>query len=181
MSVFLIMVPAAITLLGASGTTAAVGVGAVAGASAFTGVAVVGSTIAGMTVGLMVKHGKRANTLVYQTHLNRRDLLEQTLSNLGYRTDNLNEGLSAKHGEMFLLFEGNEAGTFDGVVDKNVPETVTKRAFEAIYAEYTRLVQVETYVSLLKEAKKHGLTLESETVEEDNSISLTFLVTQKNG
>jgi hypothetical protein len=181
MSVLLILAPAAISLLGATGTGAAVGVAAAAtGASALTGLAVLGSTVAGVTVGLAVKHGRRADTLAYQTHFNRSDLLEQCLSNLGYSVDAAGESIAAKSDEIFLIFEGNEVGTLDAIVDKRLPDHFMKGAFEAIYAEYTRLVQVETYVSLLKEARNHGLELESESVGDDNSISLTFLISNEN-
>lgn len=77
-----------------------------------------------------------------------------------------------------LSLARTESGTFEALFPGTVPQAQAQTVLEQLDAEYTRLVQERVYEQVVERAQQQGLALESERVEEDNSIVLTLRVEQ---
>ncbi len=78
----------------------------------------------------------------------------------------------------FLSLARTDSGTFEALFPGTVPQAQAQTVLEQLDAEYTRLVQERVYEQVVERAQQQGLALESERVEEDNSIVLTLRVEQ---
>lgn len=77
-----------------------------------------------------------------------------------------------------VSFVQSESGAFDALFPGTVPTDQAQTTLAELDAEYTRLVQERVYQQVLERAQHQGLALETERVEEDNSIVLTLRVEQ---
>lgn len=68
----------------------------------------------------------------------------------------------------------NESGVFKALFPGGVSQQQAQAVLEQLDTEYTRLVQERVYETVVARAKEQGLALESERVDEDNSIVLTL-------
>lgn len=77
-----------------------------------------------------------------------------------------------------LSLAKRDDGTFEALFPGTAPQEQAREALGQLDAEYTRLVQERVYQQVIERAQDRGLALESERVEQDNSIVLTLRVEQ---
>ncbi|KPB03423.1 hypothetical protein [Bacillus sp. CHD6a] len=104
-------------------------------------------------------------------------LLQQALDNYGCQTTSIDyDHLSYKIGDIQIIFQYSENQTFEAVFKKDIPREAAEEFVERLHEEYTSLVQQKTYKMLVERAKEKGLILETEHVNKQNSIVLSFQV-----
>jgi len=108
-----------------------------------------------------------------QSFMNDESLVKKALEQYGcsFRTED--KTLSIE--DFKIGFLQNEE-SFDAIFDSTIKLEDAKQFLTNIEEEYTHLVQQDTYLKLIKRAKEQGLILETEEVNENNSIVLTFKV-----
>ena len=89
--------------------------------------------------------------------------------------------LYGAHGKIALVFAPGTDGVFDVHVDAAVPAPDAQAAVAAVDRSYGAQVQQATYRRVIEQGADHGLTLESEYVDDDDSIVLTLLVGEVRG
>lgn len=172
MSVLLILVPSALMLGGAAAGTA----GAAAGGSAIAGLAVLGGSLAGMVAGLAVKHSSATKTITYTTHFTDHALLEAAVQAAGFEVTERVGTLSAWDGKLLSLWAMGASGTYEASIDEAVDTGTVTVFFEAVYAQYGRLLQARVCDRVRSQAQEHGMLLESETVCPDGAVEMVLVV-----
>jgi hypothetical protein len=81
-------------------------------------------------------------------------------------------------GKTALVFAPAEGGAFEVHVDAALPVSDAQAAVAAVDRSYGLQVQQQTYRRVTEHASNHGLSLESEYVDDDDSIVLTLCVGQ---
>ncbi len=104
------------------------------------------------------------------------DLLKAALENYGCESIKVSETVDSVVGDTRVIFERNERGIFDAVFKGRIPNEQASAFLVELDEEYVHLVQEQTYQNLLLRAKERGLVMESEQVQEDNSVMITFRV-----
>jgi len=120
-------------------------------------------------------------TMAIQTRMRDDEILLEALRDLGCEAQPVDGGgLSAIRGAFEFTFRRDE----NGVLEANFGAEVTPEEAEAFVTdlddEYTRLIQARVYQRVLERAQQHGMAIESENVEDDNSIVLTLRVEEVN-
>lgn len=106
-------------------------------------------------------------------------LLEETLKIYGCKNVLTGANLETKLDKARVIFEKDENEVFNVVFLGNISLEKAKEFISDINDEYTKLVQEQVYQKLLKNASERNFCLESEEIQEDNSIVLTFTLPEK--
>jgi hypothetical protein len=101
--------------------------------------------------------------------------VRRALEEYGCRNVGGEENVEASLGGREILFEQAEGGTFEGLFT-GIDEAAAESFVSDVEREYTRLLQARTYERVLAGAAEHGYTVESEHVEDDNSLVVTLRV-----
>ena len=118
-----------------------------------------------------------SNSSRFETKMRDETLLERALGNHGCRTVVTgDENVDSALGETRIRFERDERGVFEAVFVGDIAVDEAQGFLEALDEEYALLVQQQVYENLLLRARKRGLVMEFEEVQDDNSIVLTFEV-----
>ena len=75
-----------------------------------------------------------------------------------------------------IIFEPTENGAFNAVFIGGIPAERAEEFLAGLYDQYTRQVQQEVYQKVKERAASKGMVLESEEMQADDSIVLTFCV-----
>lgn len=75
-----------------------------------------------------------------------------------------------------IMFERDRAGAFDAVFVGDISGEHARAFLSELDQGYAQLLQQQVYENLLARARERGLVLESEEVQEDNSVLLSFQV-----
>jgi hypothetical protein len=75
-----------------------------------------------------------------------------------------------------VVFSRDPEGVYEAHFDKAISVSTSQSVITGLDEIYTRLVQQDVYQKLMDRAGMHGLALESERVEDDDSIVLTLVV-----
>lgn len=118
---------------------------------------------------------KNREAVRVSTRMRDEELLRRALEEYGCRNVGGEENVEASLGGREILFEQGEAGTFEGLFT-GVDEAAAESFVRDVEREYTRLLQARTYERVLAGAAEHGYTVESEAVEDDNSLVVTLRV-----
>ncbi|MFA8439486.1 hypothetical protein [Pueribacillus sp. YX66] len=110
------------------------------------------------------------------THMKDEHILKEALANYGCTVSFKEANLESTLGNIQILFQKYENDTLRAIFDKSIRSEDAEEFIKNIYSEYTRIVQQKTYEKLLQRAKEEGLTLESEQINEEDTIVLTFQV-----
>lgn len=133
-----------------------------------------------LTQTIGTKLGERMNdenSYSLKTIMRDEELLYKALENYGCNASLLDgEKMESTVGNLRLLFQKDEQGTFDLIADQSISAEHSAQFLKQLEEEYTHLVQQQTYLRLLERAKEQGLVLETEEVGGNNSIVLTFKV-----
>lgn len=111
-----------------------------------------------------------------ETPAKRLDLLKDSFKAFGYGIKENENTCLAYLGEERILLEKTELGNYTALFIGEEDQEVAKKKVSDIYDHYTRLVQEKAYQTLLKRAKEKGYQLESESIGENQSIKLSFVV-----
>ncbi len=136
----------------------------------------------GIEAGKDIMDGSKKEQELYEksclieTPAKRLDLLKEALTTFGYTIKEDEKNCLAYLGEEKILFEKTEKGNYTALFIGEENQEAAKQKAESIYEHYTRLVQQKAYHTLLQRAKEKGYQLESESIGEDQSIKLSFVV-----
>lgn len=111
------------------------------------------------------------------THIRNQTLLEKTLANLG--AGNVSTGTYQLETPRFnptISFFKAENGTFSINVTGLVTESEVDNFALQLTEEYGRVVQDYVYTQLKEKAEQKGLILAQEAVQQDQSIVLTYQI-----
>lgn len=116
------------------------------------------------------------NSFCLGTRMKDENLLKAALENYGCRSVAMRETIDSTLNGTRILFERNEQGVFEAAFIGDISTEHAQTFLVELDEEYTHLVQQQVYENLLSRARQRGLVMESEEVQEDNSIVLTFKV-----
>ncbi|MFD1706125.1 hypothetical protein ACFSCZ_05060 [Siminovitchia sediminis] len=120
---------------------------------------------------------KSSKTYSVQTVMKQQHLLQEAIEQYGCDVREIHEqNVQTEIGDIQIFFQQNDQGIFEAVFDESVPRADALEFIENLHIEYRYLIQQETCQKLLKRAQEKGLELESEEVQKDRSIVLTFHV-----
>lgn len=138
----------------------------------------VGIAVAQSVGSMIEKYKYEDQNYKIQTVMKRQHLLQQAIEQYGCDVHEVNQqNYQTEIGNIKILFQQDKHGVFEAVFDGNVDEEHALEFIENLHTEYRYLIQQETYHKLLQQASHKGLELESEEIQEDRSILLTFNVT----
>lgn len=136
------------------------------------------------SVGERIERNKgHEQTYKIKTVMKREHLLKQAIEQYGCEVRDLNKkDYLTEVGNIKIHFKLDENGVFEAVFDNSVETEAALEFIGNLNEEYKYAIQQETYRNLLQKAEQKGLALESEEVQGDRSILLTFNVNQlRNG
>jgi hypothetical protein len=117
-----------------------------------------------------------SKSLCLETQVKDTALLERALRDYNCTTRLEANQLHARYGNTQMIFAPNQQGVFDAYIMGNVAIEEAQTFITDLHDQYKRLVQQQSYETLLQRAKARGLVLESEELQADNSVLLTFAV-----
>jgi hypothetical protein len=128
--------------------------------------------------GMVVTRGeKRQQQFVLKTRMKNRELLLSALRKTGVEPVEKDGIIRTAHGpDKQLSFHLNEENGYDVRFTGKWSLEEAEEWTTQLHEEYTLLLQEQVYRKLLERSKERGLDLETEEVEDDNSIVLTFTV-----
>lgn len=110
-----------------------------------------------------------------RTNMRQPDLIEE-VRNESYLCFKSVEDLQAFNNIGQIVTSKNENGTYDIVFVGDYNEALAKDYVKSITEEYSLKVQEQTYLKVLENAKKENYSIESEIIDENDSIILTLNV-----
>lgn len=113
---------------------------------------------------------------VVETRLKDPGMLAQAIRNLGGVAEVRPDGVHGQLRGASLSFTTNQDGLAVARV-ANVDGSMAEALISQIDADYASQVQTHLYDRLVARAAELGLTVESEHVDEDNTITVTLLTT----
>lgn len=116
------------------------------------------------------------NSFHLRTKIKDEHLLKTALENYGCRTIVTSETIDSAIDGTRILFERNEQNVFEVVFIGEISKDHAQAFLDQLHDEYTHLVQQQVYENLISRARQRGLVIESEEVQEDNSIVVTLEV-----
>ncbi len=137
----------------------------------------VGIAVAQSVGSMIEKHKSKEQTYTIRTVMKRHHLLQRAIEQYGCKVNELTlQNYETEIGDIKIYFQQDEQGVFEAVFDESVDSNDAIEFVENLHTEYKYLIQQETYRELLIKAKDKGLILESEEIQQDRSILLTFNV-----
>jgi hypothetical protein len=115
------------------------------------------------------------STVAVQTRLRDRELLVRSLRDLDATVTVDEDGVLAGSGDLRLHFAVNDEGIAVAHVIAGSPDEATRLIY-AVDEQYAAHVQVALYERLKARAGRMGLSIESEQVGADNSLTLILAV-----
>jgi hypothetical protein len=152
MSISILLVPAALSMIAGAAATAAFNA----------------------KFGTAVKAAE--NTVCYETHFTDKELLISALEKNGFQLTDNDGHIIVSLNDNLILFHKNETGTFNAYVDSKVPQEQVMPFFESLQTSYTSALQERLYHQVLDRAQENGMKLEKEIIHDDNSIELVLRV-----
>lgn len=135
-------------------------------------IAAVGST--GVTIDIFSKKEAKSNVIVYETKMKDYGLLKKALEVFGHKPFLEQDYMDINLEEYELIFKLNDEDIFEAVFRGTITPEHAEEMVSEIYDEYTKLVQEQVYYKVLENIQEHNMELESESIQEDNSIVLTL-------
>ncbi len=120
---------------------------------------------------------QKNDSFIIPTIMKKEDLLQKSIEQYGCKVTKLTEqNYQTTIEDLQIYFQLTEQGYFEAIFNNSVDTQAAMEFIENLQTEYKYLIQQETYQHLLKQAAEHGLHLESEIMQEDRTIVLTFNV-----
>ncbi|WP_124728307.1 hypothetical protein [Staphylospora marina] len=142
------------------------------------GVMVVLVPVAMAAAGMLETRKTEQRELVLGTRMKNRDLLNKSLVRAGWAVEEKDGVLKVEGGpdKQLTIHLNDESRTHDFRFVGDWTEEEAAELVSLIQEEYTLLLQEQVYRRLKERASTRGLELESEEVQEDHSIVLTYTV-----
>jgi hypothetical protein len=140
-------------------------------------IAAVGST--GVTIDIFSKKESKSNFMIYETKMKDYELLKKALEVFGHKPFLEENSMDINLEEYELIFKLNDENIFEAVFQGNITAEHAEEMVSEIYEEYTKLVQEQVYYKVLENIQDYDIELESESVQEDNSIVLTLNIQEE--
>lgn len=133
------------------------------------------------SVGERIERNKgKDQTYKIKTIMKKEHLLKLAIEQYGCETDELTHGNYLTNiGDIKIYFQPDGDGIFEAVFDNTVETEAALEFIENVNTEYKYAIQQETYRNLMRQAEQKGLELETEEIQKDRSILLTFNVNQQ--
>jgi hypothetical protein len=112
--------------------------------------------------------------LAIQTRMKDGELIVRALEMLGCEAELDASGVRATRNQFEFTFSRGEDGVLEARFGPDVAPDEAEMFVHDLDHEYTRLVQERVHRRVIERAREYGLTLESEEVEDDDSILLTL-------
>lgn len=109
-----------------------------------------------------------------KTSMKDENILQEALENRGSHVTLDEMQIEASIGDVDIVFQREEDDTISAFFNKEINQHESKEFLSYTEKEYKRIVQQKTYEKLLERAKHEGLVLQSDKVNEENTIVLTF-------
>lgn len=119
---------------------------------------------------------KPGSSVCFETQFRDQTLLQKALRDFNCSPKAMGTQVRAVHGQTSFVFEPDEQGILQAHVEGNLPIEQTQTFLADLHDQYKRLVQQQSYETLIQRAEAKGMVLETEELAEDNSIVLTFTV-----
>jgi len=103
-------------------------------------------------------------------------MLQAALENCGCQSVSTGATVDSAIQGARIVFEPGENGAINAVFFGGIASIQADEFIASLYCEYTRLVQQDVYQKVVERAAAKGLSLESEEIQQDDSIVLTFCV-----
>lgn len=110
------------------------------------------------------------------TSMKDEEILKEALENRGGSTILEEMQMEVSIGDVDIIFQREENDTISAFFHRELEQSIAEEYIEHTEIEYKRIVQQQTYEKLLQRAKSEGLILQSEQVNEEDTIVLTFNV-----
>ncbi|MDY7224439.1 DUF1257 domain-containing protein [Halalkalibacterium halodurans] len=130
----------------------------------------------GQKVATLIDKRNENKAYTIQTVMKKEHLLKKAIEQYGCSVQGDETNYQTEVGDIKIGFYQNEEGVFEAIFDESVEQEHALEFIENLHTEYKYLIQQETYTRLVERAKKNGLELESEAIQKDRSILLTFEV-----
>lgn len=117
---------------------------------------------------------EQQQSLRIQTVFGDEHLLEKALKNYGCRYITQGSSIGSAVDGSRIVFQKDQWGVFQAVFSGPISLETAQGFINDLQNEYTKEVQQQVYLNLMGRSLEHGFVLESEEVQEDNSIVLTF-------
>ncbi|HEX3013434.1 MAG TPA: hypothetical protein VHO92_04060 [Methanobacterium sp.] len=140
-------------------------------------IAAVGGT--GATIDILSKKESNTNFMIYETKMKDYELLKRALEVFGHKPFLEENYMDINLEEYELIFKFNDENIFEAVFRGNITQEHAEEMVSEIYGEYTKLVQEQVYYKVLENIQEHNMELESESIQDDNSIVLTLNIQEK--
>lgn len=111
-----------------------------------------------------------------RTRMKDEELLHAALENYGCGSVVAGETVDSALGDTRMVFGRDETGAFEALFVGDISAEHGASFLAELDEEYTLLVQQRVYQNLLSRAEERGLVVESEQVQEDNSVTITLRV-----
>ncbi|KAB2952683.1 hypothetical protein F9B85_08500 [Heliorestis acidaminivorans] len=111
-----------------------------------------------------------------ETRMKDLSMIGNSLDNLGCLYQSIDDLIAFRWREKDCFLRQNEAGLYEAIFNDLVTVEVAQKIVAEVQEEYTKVLQAQVYTKLLAKAEERGLILESEEIEADNSVLLTFSV-----
>lgn len=130
----------------------------------------------GQKVATLIDKRNENKAYTIQTVMKKEHLLKKAIEQYGCSVQGDDTNYQTEVGDIKIGFYQNEEGVFEAIFDESVEQEHALEFIENLHTEYKYLIQQETYTRLVERAKENGLELESEAIQKDRSILLTFEV-----
>lgn len=120
------------------------------------------------------KENVESQSLNIQTVFRDENHLQKALQNYGCRYVSLGNSIDSSIDGSRILFQRNQQDVFEAVFSGPITFETAQSFINDLQAEYTKEVQQQVYRNLLARSQEHGFVLETEEIQQDNSIVLTF-------
>lgn len=116
------------------------------------------------------------SVICFETQFKNVNLLQKSLQDFGCSFALEGEQVQSSYGRANLIFKPDEQGVFNAYLIRDASVEDTQTFLVDLHDQYKRLVQQQSYETLLRRANEQGMVLEREEILEDNSVVLTFTV-----
>lgn len=116
------------------------------------------------------------NSFSLPTRIKDARLLQTALQNCGCQSVSTGVTVDSEVQGARIVFEPTEHSGFNAVFVGGIPTDQAEDFLDSLYSEYTRQVQQAVYEKLKDRAAAKGMILESEELQDDDSVVLTFCV-----
>lgn len=113
-----------------------------------------------------------------ETRMKNENLLQNAMRNIGCTTSMANGEIAASLNSIYFKFKKNSQGIWSVNFVAGTSKEVAQQIIGKIDKAYGIEVQAEVVRKIRERAPQSGMTLESETINEDSSITLVLAVNQ---